>query len=148
MTVPSVGEIVAITTTASEPLVMVCHRNNAQATGVLLADLATETLHRLRASERDTANRRQLGQAIGRTDNLMSFTVPLIDFALVERDSNSPGPFAEGDDWWRAYPSPGTATDTARPDTTQWRLRYLVGEPEHYTEWPSKFPTIENYYDQ
>jgi len=94
MTVPSVGEIVAITTTDSEPLVMVCHRNEPQATGVLLADLATETLHRLRASERDTAKRRQLGQAIGRTDNLMSFTVPLTDCALVERDSNRPGPFA------------------------------------------------------
>ncbi|RLM41296.1 hypothetical protein DVK00_20125 [Haloarcula sp. Atlit-47R] len=94
---PSVGEIVAITTTDSEPLLLVCHCHEEHAMGVLLADLATETLHRLRASEPDTATRQQLAQAISRTDKLMSFTVPTTDCALVERDSSRPGPF-EGED--------------------------------------------------
>ncbi|EMA14975.1 hypothetical protein [Haloarcula marismortui] len=48
----------------------------------------------------------------------------------------------------RADPSPGTATDTASTETDQWRLRYMVGDLEHYTEWTADFPTIENYYDQ
>lgn len=94
---PTVGEIVAITTTNSEPLLLVCRQTDEHVTGVLLADLATETLHRLRASEYDTPTRRQLGQAIGRTDELMSFTVPVTDCVLVERESSRPGPFAGGD---------------------------------------------------
>ncbi|MDS0223643.1 hypothetical protein NDI54_20075 [Haloarcula sp. S1AR25-5A] len=94
---PTAGEIVAITTTDSEPLLLVYRSNDDHVTGVLLADLATETLHRLRASERNTATRRQLAQAIGRTDDLMSFTVPLTDCALVERDSSCPEPFEGGD---------------------------------------------------
>ncbi|MGB9934081.1 hypothetical protein [Haloarcula amylolytica] len=94
---PTVGEIVAITTTDSEPLVLVCHVDDDHVTGVLLADLATETLHRLRASEPDATTRRQLADAIGRTDDLMSFTVPTGDCALVERDSSRPGPFEGGD---------------------------------------------------
>jgi len=95
---PTVGEIVAITTTDSEPLLLVSRSTDDEhSTGVLLADLATETLHRLRASEPDTATRRQLAQAIGRTDDLMSFTVPIRDCALVERDSSRPGPFEGGD---------------------------------------------------
>ncbi|RLM34399.1 hypothetical protein [Haloarcula sp. Atlit-120R] len=94
---PSVGEIVAITTTDSEPLLLVSHCHEEHAMGVLLADLATETLHRLRASEPDTATRQQLAQAIGQTDELMSFTVPTTDCALVERDSSRPSPF-EGED--------------------------------------------------
>jgi len=94
---PTVGEIVAITTTDSEPLLLVCHVGDEHSTGVLLADLATETLQRLRASEPDTATRRQLAQAIGLTDELMSFTVPTRDCALVERDSSRPGPFEGGD---------------------------------------------------
>lgn len=31
----------------------------------------------------------------------------------------------------RADPSPNSATDTARTDTTQWRLRYHVGDCTH-----------------
>ncbi len=65
---PTVGEIVAITTTNSNPLLLVRTVGDEHINGVLLADLATETLHRLRASEYDTPTRRQLGQAIGRTD--------------------------------------------------------------------------------
>jgi|GEM_PF-3992354 len=94
---PTVGEIVAITTTDSEPLLVVCRSTDSHVTGVLLADLATETLHRLQASEPDTATRRELAQAIGRTDELMSFIVPLTDCALVERDSSCPEPFEGGD---------------------------------------------------
>ena len=94
---PTVGEIVAITTTNSEPLLLVCRQTDEHVTGVLLADLATETLQRLRASEPDTPTRRQLGLAIGRTDELMSFTVPRTDCALVERDSSRPDPFEGGD---------------------------------------------------
>jgi len=37
---------------------------------------------------------------------------------------------------------------TASSDTAQWRLRYHVGEIQHYTEWTADFPSIENYYDQ
>jgi hypothetical protein len=95
---PTVGEIVAITTTESEPLLVVYRSNDTQATGVLLADLATETLHRLRATEPNTTTRRQLADAIGRTGELMSFTIPLTDCALVERDSSRPEPFEGGGD--------------------------------------------------
>ncbi|WP_420182829.1 hypothetical protein ACNO8S_16200 (plasmid) [Haloarcula sp. KBTZ06] len=39
-------------------------------------------------------------------------------------------------------------TDTAPAQANPWRLRYMVGDLEHYTEWTTDFPTIENYYDQ
>ncbi|WP_367176621.1 hypothetical protein [Haloarcula rubripromontorii] len=48
----------------------------------------------------------------------------------------------------RADSSPEPTTDIVPPDTIQWRLRYHVGEIQHYTEWTTEFPTIENYYDQ
>jgi len=44
--------------------------------------------------------------------------------------------------------SEGTATEPAATDGQQWRLRYVVGELVHYTEWTSDFATVENYYDQ
>jgi hypothetical protein len=94
---PTVGEIVAITTTESGPLLLASRATNEHITGVLLADLATETLQQLRASERNASIRRQLAQAIGQTDDLMSFTVPLSDCAPVERDSSRLGPFEGGD---------------------------------------------------
>lgn len=94
---PTAGEIVAITTTDSEPLLLVCRQTDEHVTGVLLADLATDTLQRLRVSKPDTATRRELAQAIGRTNELLSFTVPLTDCALVERDSSRPDPFEGGD---------------------------------------------------
>jgi len=78
---PTVAEIVAITTTDSDPYLLVCTTNDELATGVLLADLATETIHRLRASEPDTATRRELASAIGRADECMSFTIPTTDCA-------------------------------------------------------------------
>jgi len=94
---PTVGEIVAITTTDSDPYLLVC-RVDDHVIGVLLADLATETLHRLRRSDYDTATRRQLATAVERADEIMSLTVPTTDCALVEHDSSRPGPFEEGDD--------------------------------------------------
>ncbi|KOX92465.1 hypothetical protein AMS69_14020 [Haloarcula rubripromontorii] len=93
---PTVGEIVAITTTDSDPFLLVCAVDAEQVTGVLLADLSTETLHRLRASKPDTATRRQVATAVERADESMSFTVPLTDYVRVEHDSSRPEPFAGG----------------------------------------------------
>ncbi|KAA9396670.1 hypothetical protein Har1130_18765 [Haloarcula sp. CBA1130] len=94
---PTAGEIVAITTTDSDPRLLVCTVDDDQITGVLLADLATETIRRLRASEPDTATRRELATAVERADECMSFTVPTTDCALVERDSSRSGPFTGGE---------------------------------------------------
>jgi len=94
---PTAGEIVAITTTDSDPFMLVCHVDD-HVTGVLLADLATETIHRLRTSDYDTATRRELATAVERADECMSFTVPTTDCALIERDSSHPGPFTGGED--------------------------------------------------
>ena len=94
----TVGEIVAITTTDSDPRLLVCTVDGEHVTGVLLADLATETIRRLQASEPDTATRRELATAVERAEECMSFTVPTTDCALVERDNSRPGPFEEGDD--------------------------------------------------
>ncbi|GCF16094.1 hypothetical protein Harman_40290 [Haloarcula mannanilytica] len=95
---PTVGEIVAITTTDSDPFLLVCSQDPELITGVLLADLASETVHRLRASEPDTATRRELATAVERADECMSFTVPRTDCTLVERDSSHPGPFDGGEE--------------------------------------------------
>ncbi|GCF16230.1 hypothetical protein Harman_41650 [Haloarcula mannanilytica] len=94
---PTVGEIVAITTTDSHPLWLVCSVDENQVTGVLLADLSTETIHQLRTSEPDTATRRQVAIAIESADEPMLFTVPITDYARVERDSSRPGPFVGGE---------------------------------------------------
>ena len=94
---PTVGEIVAITTTDSEPLVLVSTVTDGHVTGILLADLATETLHRLQATEPDTATHRQLAAAIEQADDRMSFTIPHTDYALVERDASRPGLFEGGE---------------------------------------------------
>lgn len=94
---PTAGEIVAITTTDSDPFLLVCTADADEITGVLLADLATETIRRLQASEPDTATRRELATAVERADECMSFTVPATDCALIERDNSRPGPFAGGE---------------------------------------------------
>ncbi|MFU1782994.1 hypothetical protein ACM16X_16605 [Haloarcula japonica] len=93
---PTVGEIVAITTIDSDPLLLVSSASDDHVTGVLLADLPTEPLRRLQASDLDTATRRQLAQTLGQTDDRQSFTVPTTDYALVERDSSRPNPFDGG----------------------------------------------------
>ncbi|MHC3381470.1 hypothetical protein [Haloarcula sp. H-GB5] len=61
---PSVGEAVAITATDNEPLLLV-----STFSGVLLAEIVTEPLHRLHATEPDAATRR----AIRHADDRMSF---------------------------------------------------------------------------
>jgi len=93
---PTVGEIVAITTIDSDPRLLVCTADDEHVTGVLLADLTTETIQRLRTSEPDTATRRELATAIVPADDLMSFTIPITDYARVERNSSRPGAFAGG----------------------------------------------------
>jgi hypothetical protein len=45
-----------------------------------------------------------------------------------------------------ATPTPGP--DTAATAANQWRLRYVVGDLTHYTEWTSEFATVENLYAQ
>lgn len=90
------GEVIAITTTDSEPLLPVSSTTDNGVTGVLLADLASETRHRLEVSELDTATRRELAADIVQADNLISFSVPHTDCALVERDSSHPEPFEGG----------------------------------------------------
>jgi hypothetical protein len=94
---PTAGEIVAITTTDSDPFLLVCTADADQATGVLLSDLATETTRRLRASEPDTATRRELAAVVERADKCLSFTVPTTDYALIERDNSRPGPSTGGE---------------------------------------------------
>jgi hypothetical protein len=94
---PTVGEIVAITTTDSDPRLLVCTVDDERVIGVLLADLSTETIHQLRTSEPDTATRRQVATAVESADEPMLFTVPMTDYARVERDSSRPGPFAGGE---------------------------------------------------
>lgn len=37
---------------------------------------------------------------------------------------------------------------SADTGTREWRLRYTVGDLEHFTEWTRSFATIESYYDQ
>jgi len=96
-TQPTVGEVVAITTTDSKPLLLVSSTTDDDVTGVLLADLATETRHRLQATESDTVTRREVAAAIAQADELMSFTVPQTDYVLVERDSSRPRPFEGGE---------------------------------------------------
>ncbi len=60
---PEVGEVVAITTTASEPQLLVTNVEADAVRGVLLADLASETLHRLEHTAGDRQRRRQLATA-------------------------------------------------------------------------------------
>ncbi|MDT3437724.1 hypothetical protein [Haloarcula sp. 1CSR25-25] len=91
---PTVSEIVASTITDNDSFLPVCSQDNEHLTGVLLADLATEIIHRLRASEPDTATCRELATAVERAGECMSFIFPTTDCAPVERDSSRFGPFA------------------------------------------------------
>jgi hypothetical protein len=92
---PTARKVITIMTTNNDPYLLVRSVDDEHVTGVLLTDLATETIHRLGASEPDTATRRELAIAAGRTDDLLSFTVPTADCALIERDSNRAVPFEE-----------------------------------------------------
>ena len=73
---PTVNEIVAITTTDNDPLLLVSSTIGNHVTGVLLADPATEKIHGLQASESDTATRQKLATVIKQAGALMSVTVP------------------------------------------------------------------------
>jgi len=44
-----------------------------------------------------------------------------------------------------AHTEPHSGQTNAR---NYWRLRYRVGDLEHYTEWTTAFPTVENRYEQ
>jgi len=57
-------------------------------------------------------------------------------------------PSREGAMMARPDPSNATASEPAPTGGQQWRLRYVVGDLVHYTEWTSDFATVENYYDQ
>lgn len=74
---PEVGETVAITTVDSEPWLLVCAVDDdaREVTGVLVADLADETVQRLEESIGDRERRRKLTTAVSSAD-LMTFAVP------------------------------------------------------------------------
>lgn len=48
----------------------------------------------------------------------------------------------------RADTTATTEHDTASAQPDEWRLRYMVGDLTHYTEWTTDFPTVENYCEQ
>ena len=85
---PEVGETVAITTAESEPWLLVCAVDDdvLEVTGVLVADLADETVQRLEASVGDRERRRKLATAVSSKD-LMTFAVPCEEL----RHLGSPG---------------------------------------------------------
>jgi len=73
---PQLGEIVAVTTTDSEPWLLVTHVEGDTIEGVLLADLARETVIRLADAVDEPERRRDLARACRRTDDLPAFTLP------------------------------------------------------------------------
>ena len=48
----------------------------------------------------------------------------------------------------RSDTTAATERDTAPAEPDEWRLRYMVGDLTHYTEWTTDFPTVENYCEQ
>jgi len=40
------------------------------------------------------------------------------------------------------------STPVTLDDSQEWRLRYVVGDLVHYTEWTREFPTVETLYEQ
>jgi len=79
MTAPDVGNLVVLTDLDSDPrlLVTAVDDDTDDVTGVLLADLAAETIHRLEASMDDHQRRQQVTTAVRRADELMTFRVPV-----------------------------------------------------------------------
>ncbi|NLV12177.1 hypothetical protein [Haloarcula argentinensis] len=86
MTAPSVGDVVVLTELDSEPHLLVTAVDEVadEVAGVLLADLAAETLQRLEATAGDRQRRRKLTTAIRRAEDLMTFRVPVDE--LRQRD--------------------------------------------------------------
>jgi hypothetical protein len=89
MTVPSAGDVVVLTELDSEPRLLVTAVEEAgdEVTGVLLADLAEETIQRLDATAGDRQHRRELTTAIRRAADLMTFRVPVAE--LRQRDQSA-----------------------------------------------------------
>ncbi|WP_336339481.1 hypothetical protein [Haloarcula brevis] len=87
MTTPTVGDVVTLTELDSEPhlLVTAVYEAADEVTGVLLADLAAETIQRLDATAGNRQRRRELTTAIRRAEDLMTFRVPVTE--LRQRDS-------------------------------------------------------------
>ncbi|MBX0297666.1 hypothetical protein [Haloarcula nitratireducens] len=77
---PAVGAVVALTELDSEPRLLVTAVDDADntVTGVLLADLAAETIQRL-ASAGDRHRREELILAVTQTTELARFCVPVED---------------------------------------------------------------------
>ncbi|RLM90064.1 hypothetical protein [Haloarcula sp. Atlit-7R] len=86
MTTPAVGDVVVLTELDSEPPLLVTAVDEAgdEVTGVLLADLAAETIQRLDATAGDRQRRQELTTAIRRAEDLMTFRVPVAE--LRQRD--------------------------------------------------------------
>ena len=85
--VPSVGYVVILTGLDSEPHLLVTAVDEAGdgVTGVLLADLAEETVQRLNVLAGNHQRRQELTTAIRRAEDLMTFRVPISE--LHQRDS-------------------------------------------------------------
>jgi len=78
MPTPERGEVVAVTTVESEPRLLVTHVEVNAVRGTLLADLASETIHRLNHTAGDRDQRRQLVDVVQQAE-LMTFHIPFDD---------------------------------------------------------------------
>jgi hypothetical protein len=78
MTTTEVGEVVRLTTFDSEPALLVL-AVEADLTGVLLADLAQETIQRLKATIGDRAGRQEIAATVANVEEIMTLTVPVSD---------------------------------------------------------------------
>ncbi|EMA07872.1 hypothetical protein [Haloarcula marismortui] len=79
MTIPTVGDVVILTELDSEPHLLVTAIDEADnaVTGVLLADLAAETIERLNATAGNRQRRQKLTTAIRRAEDCMTLCVPV-----------------------------------------------------------------------
>lgn len=96
-----IGQIVVLTEVDSDPrlLVTAADDDTEDVTGVLLADLADDTIQRLEPSVGDRQHCQQLTTAVRRTDDLMTFRVPVDELRLWgHRPMNSPYRLRVGDE--------------------------------------------------
>lgn len=87
MTIPTVGDVVVLTELDSEPHLLVTAVDEAdnEATGVLLADLAAETIGRLNATAGNRQRRQKLTTAIRRAEDCMTLCVPVAELRQHNR---------------------------------------------------------------
>lgn len=99
MTAPAVGDVVVLTELDSNPrlLVTAVDETSDDVTGVLLADLAEETIQRLDATAGDRQRRQELTTTIRRTEDLMTFCVPFAELRRRDRDRQRHGPLTGGE---------------------------------------------------